>query len=208
LPVVLSMFDDRECDIAVEAFKAASMTLQQHPRLRGAVVRALQHQARTREPLRDQALDTISDIQVSGPAEGTIDDAKAEAVMAEGVRALRNGAAGRLSFGFQLLLTSCLRGHDEWDPQRVPDGLVEITTKFTKRNTLDVRAQMTCLNSRGQSDCLDPFHATITIDPEGTTIRRALIEYGDAEKGIGAARWGSRGVDPRRVTNWIFRFVK
>jgi HEAT repeat protein len=65
LPAVLALFNDREPEVAVNAFRAASATLQQHPRLRGAVVRALEAQVRSREVVRSEALATIAEIQAS-----------------------------------------------------------------------------------------------------------------------------------------------
>ena len=208
IPTILSLFEDRERDIAILAFRSAGMVLQRQPELRATVIKALRLLAQQRKELRELAEDCIRDIQCGAPATARINHPEVEAELVRAVRARREGKANemRISFLLELLLAKCLADCEEWDGAGVTDGLVSITTKFTSANTLEVQGQMTSFKGRGHS--VEPFEAKVSIAEERDEIEAATIKYGDAHTGFGAVEYGHGRADPDRVTAWLYVFEK
>lgn len=208
MPTVLRMFDDRDPEVAVVAFRAAAMMLQGRPDLRAGVVNSLRRHAQRRAALRDDALEVIREIQCAAPAIGRVDHPQMEAKLARAVSAQLAGAEHEAELGpaLEWLLRVCLSNCDEWDSAGVPDGLSEFSTSIISPRTLEVRGQMTSFKDRGH--CVEPFEATVTVGVVDDVIESATLKYGDALTGFGAVEYGKGRTDPTRVTAWLYVFEK
>jgi hypothetical protein len=204
MPTLLAMFEDRHADVALAAFRAASMMLYGHQRLRPRVIAALRAAGRERPVVRDAAQSCIEEIQRAAPAIFEIDRPTFEAELAAAICAYRDGSASEayLAHAVYYLLRACLPDSVEWEGTRAVDGVQLASITLTSPETVELEGQVLWLGATPRSaDRMDPLRAELTVDAAGTGLARAAMYVGDAEAGFSADEHQS--IDPAAVTAWM-----